>query len=182
MSLKAFLAFAAITYGALIMCAVPAEPPQETETVSIPSTVHIPITTSSTTSPAVSTTKPQVTTTFAPIVFPETPCQEWAPLAVEAGWPPDPFILDRLLRIMFRESRCDPTVTSRDDDRGLLQIHTKSWCRPNRYNEIGWLQAQGIIGDCDDLYDPLLNLRSARALYLYSEARGDAWRPWALTR
>jgi len=179
MSLKTFLGIAAITYGALFACGAPPEEvtaPTTSPSFTTTSTSKAPAPTS-TSSTTTSTTKPPT-----PIVFPDTPCQEWAPLAVEAGWPPDPFILDRLLRIMWRESRCTPSATSRDDDRGLLQIHTGSWCRPNRYNEIGWLQAQGIIDSCLDLYDPLQNLQAARAIWLYSEARGDAWRPWALTR
>ena len=178
MSLKTFISIAAITYGALFACGAPPEevtaPTSTSFTTTSTSKAPAPTSTSSTTT---ATTKPPT-----PIVFPDTPCQEWAPLAVEAGWPPDPFMLDRLLKIMWRESRCTPTATSRDDDRGLLQIHTGSWCRPNRYNEIGWLQAQGIIDSCVDLYDPLQNLQAARAIWLYSEARGDAWRPWALTR
>lgn len=186
MSLKAFGLVALATWLILLIMIGTSTPP-EIEPAPIPSTVYTPITRPSTTTvptPAVSTTSPQVTTTIyeLPIVFPDTPCQEWAPLAVEAGWPADPVILHRLLTIAFRESRCDPTVTSRHEDAGLLQIHPNSWCRPNRYNEIGWLQAQGILDDCSELYDPLTNLRAARALYLYSEARGDAWRPWALTR
>ena len=180
MSLKAFLVTVSVTYGAMFACA-DAEPPDVTAP-PIPSTVYPPITVTSPTSTSTSTTSTTSTTTFAPIVFPETPCQEWAPTAVDAGWPPDPVILHRLLSIMWRESRCDPSATSRDDDRGLLQIHTGSWCRPNQYNETGWLQTQGIVESCDDLWIPLVNLRAARALYLYSEARGDAWRPWALTR
>jgi len=179
MSLKLFLAIAATTYGTMFACS---SPPPEVE--PMPSASSTSSTTSSTSSTSSTTSSTSSTSTAppTPIVFPDTPCQEWAPLAVEAGWPPDPFMLDRLLKIMWRESRCTPSATSRDDDRGLLQIHTGSWCRPNRYNEIGWLQAQGIIDSCLDLYDPLQNLQAARAIWLYSEARGDAWRPWALTR
>ena len=179
MSLKTFLSIAAITYGALFACGAPPED------VTVPTTSTSFTTTSTSKAPAPTSTSSTTTSTTeppTPIVFPDTPCQEWAPLAVEAGWPPDPLMLDRLLKIMWRESRCTPTATSRDDDRGLLQIHTGSWCRPNRYNVIGWLQAQGIIDSCLDLYDPLENLQAARAIWLYSEARGDAWRPWALTR
>jgi len=181
MSLKLFLAIAGVTYGAMFACSSPeeVEPPTPVTSTSFTttSTTGVPSTTSSTSFTTTTTTEPPT-----PIVFPDTPCQEWAPLAVEAGWPPDPFVLDRLLKIMFRESRCTPSATSRDDDRGLLQIHTGSWCRPNRYNSIGWLQAQGILSSCDELYEPLKNLQAARALFLYSEARGDAWRPWKLTR
>lgn len=178
MSIRLFLAIAGTTYAALFACSGPPEEPAPT-TTSTP-IQYVPITTTSSTSTTTSTTS--TTAPPTPIVFPETPCQEWAPTAVEAGWPADPFVLHKLLTIMWRESRCQPLATSRHEDTGLLQIHPNSWCRPNRYNEIGWLQAQGVITDCAELYDPLTNLRAARAIYLYSEARGDAWRPWALTR
>lgn len=177
MSLKLFLAIAGITYGAMFACSdSPPDPPAPATTTTTSSFISTTSSTSSTSTSSTTTAAP------TPIVFPDTPCQEWAPTAIEAGWPADPFILDKLLTIMWRESRCLPSATSRDDDRGLLQIHPKSWCRPNRYNEIGWLQAQGIIETCDQLYDPLTNLRAARALFEYSENRGDGWRPWNLTR
>lgn len=180
MSIKTFLAIAATTYAALFACA---DRPEEVipTTTSIP-IQYVPITTTSSSTSTTSSTSSTTTAPPTPIVFPDTPCQEWAPTAVEAGWPADPVILHRLLTIAHRESRCRPDVTSRHEDAGLLQIHPNSWCRPNRYNEIGWLQAQGVLDDCSELYDPLTNLRAARAIYLYSEARGDAWRPWALTR
>jgi len=185
MSIKTLVVFVAIFYTGLLALSpgraelIPPSTSIPIQYVALPSSTT---STTSTTPPATSTTSPQVTTTFAPIVFPDTPCQEWAPTAVEAGWPADPFVLHKLLTIAHRESRCQPDVTSRDDDRGLLQIHPNSWCRPNRWNPIGWLQAQGILDDCSELYDPLTNLRAARALFLYSEARGDGWTPWNLTR
>lgn len=195
MNRKAFTGVALATFGILGLIFAAGQPPE-----TIPGTSITPIsiqyvtiteppatsstsstsTTSSTTEPPADSIAPAQVTT--PIVFPDTPCQEWAPTAVEAGWPADPIILHQLLTIMFRESRCDPLATSPHDDRGLLQIHPKSWCKPNKYYKVGYLQENGVIADCDELYDPLQNLRSARALFLYSEARGDAWRPWAKTR
>jgi hypothetical protein len=188
MNRKAFTGVALATFGILGLIFAAGQPP-ETIPGATPAPISIqyveitdPPATTTSTSTTSSTTSSTTTTIPTPIVFPDTPCQEWAPTAVQAGWPADPVILHTLLTIMFRESRCDPLATSPDDDRGLLQIHPKSWCKPNKYYAIGYLQENGVIADCEELYDPLQNLRSARALFLYSEARGDAWRPWAKTR
>lgn len=117
---------------------------------------------------------PSPTTTL-----PDTDCAEWYPLAMEVGWPEAEW--PTLSYVMHRESRCDPSVTSRHDDRGLLQIHPPSWCKPNRYNEIGWLQAQGVINECEELYDPRKNLLAGHMIYLYGvEKHGHGWGPWSL--
>jgi hypothetical protein len=117
---------------------------------------------------------PSPTTTL-----PDTDCAEWYPLAMEVGWPEAEW--PTLSYVLHRESRCDPTVTSRHDDRGLLQIHPPSWCKPNRYNEIGWLQAQGVINECEELYDPRKNLLAGHMIYLYGvEKHGHGWGPWSL--
>jgi hypothetical protein len=117
---------------------------------------------------------PSPTTTL-----PDTDCAEWYPLAMEVGWPEAEW--PTLSYVMHRESRCDPSVTSRHDDRGLLQIHPPSWCQPNRYNEIGWLQAQGVINECEELYDPRQNLLAGYMIYLYGvEKHGYGWGPWSL--
>ena len=117
---------------------------------------------------------PSPTTTL-----PDTDCAEWYPLAMEVGWPEAEW--PTLSYVIHRESRCDPTVTSRHDDRGLLQIHPPSWCKPNRYNKIGWLQAQGVINECEELYDPRKNLPAGHMIYLYGvEKHGYGWGPWSL--
>lgn len=117
---------------------------------------------------------PSPTTTL-----PDTDCAEWYPLAMEVGWPEAEW--PTLSYVMHRESRCDPSVTSRHDDRGLLQIHPPSWCKPNRYNDIGWLQAQGVINECEELYDPRKNLLAGHMIYLYGvEKHGYGWGPWSL--
>lgn len=177
----AFLGVASATFLGLGLVFAAGQPPETVPTTLTPLTVqYVQITEPSTTTS--STTSSTTSTLPTPIVFPDTPCQEWAPTAVEAGWPADPIVLDQLLTIMFRESRCNPLAQSPHEDSGLLQIHPDSWCRPNKYNPIGYLQAQGVISSCDDLFDPLLNLKAARALFLYSEERGDGWRPWNKTR
>lgn len=123
------------------------------------------------------------TTTIPPLVGPDTPCQEWVPTALGAGWPADRDIMETLVSIMWRESRCDPTVHNADDPNsgsyGLVQINT-FWCEPNQRTTNGWLQDNGILDDCLELADPATNLRAAWAIYTYSvdKNHGNGWHPW----
>jgi len=116
---------------------------------------------------------PIPTTTLAPVVIVEvsedTECQQWLQTALEAGWPNDRKILDRLGFVMWRESRCTPTADS-GPDHGLTQIneiHSK-WI-----TDLGWTFA--------DMKDPAKNLRFAWLLYSGREANGQCgWTPWSL--
>lgn len=117
---------------------------------------------------------PIPTTTIAPVVIVEvsegTECQQWLQTALEAGWPNDRTILDRLGFIMWRESRCTPNADS-GPDHGLTQInqiHSK-WI-----TDLGWTHEQ--------MKDPALNLRFAWLLYSGREANGQCgWTPWSLS-
>jgi hypothetical protein len=87
--------------------------------------------------------------------------------------------------IMHRESAClarsHNTTLNRDGstDIGLMQLNDRSWCLPNRWNPYGYLQAQGIIETCDDLFNPATNLKAARAIYEYAErTSGRGFGPW----
>ena len=45
---------------------------------------------------------------------------------------------------------------------------------------IGWLQEQGVLDSCDDLYNATLNIRAALAIYRYGvDKHGNGWGPWA---
>lgn len=109
------------------------------------------------------------------------PCGEYHDLAIAVGWPEDQW--KKLSRIMFRESRCDTLAHNTTDptkagSRGLIQING-FWCLPNRYNPNGFLQKVGVLGSCDDLWNPEINLRAGLAIYQYSEdVNGDGWQPW----
>jgi hypothetical protein len=86
-------------------------------------------------------------------------------------------------RIMYRESRCDPTQLNAADPNGgsisLTQIN-RFWCLPSRYYPSGYLQHVGVLDTCDDLYEPEINLRAALALVAYSESVGlSSWHQWA---
>jgi hypothetical protein len=117
------------------------------------------------------------------LVDPDSPCQEWVPLAIAQGWPQDREVIERLVNIMWRESRCNAGAYNPDDPNtgsyGLLQVNGY-WCLPSKYWAEGWLQAQGVLDECSKLYDPAVNLRAAWLMYSYSSQRngGDGWNPW----
>lgn len=116
---------------------------------------------------------PSPTTTIPPVVIVEvsddTECQQWLQTALQAGWPNDRKILDRLGFIMWRESRCQPEADS-GPDHGLTQInqiHTQ-WI-----TDLGWT--------LEEMKDPAKNLRFAWLLYSGREANGQCgWTPWSL--
>ena len=109
-------------------------------------------------------------------------CGEWRELALQIGWPAEEW--PTLSYVLHRESRCNVDSHNKTDplsgSRGLLQINGY-WCRPSQYSANGWLQDQGILTTCDDLYNPETNLRAGLAIWLYGEDKhGCGWRgPWA---
>lgn len=124
------------------------------------------------------TVAPTTTTSTLPpdLVKPSTPCQEWLPLMIQSGWPQDTKTLERALKIMFRESRCQPGADS-GPDHGLFQIN-RFWISAGS-NPPYWLAFYGIAADHDDLFDPATNIRAALAIYRYSvQVNGDGWHPW----
>jgi hypothetical protein len=109
-----------------------------------------------------------------------THCPEYASVVTYVGFPIDQ--RREAHRIMHRESRCLPHVFNAKDPNGgsigLFQINM-FWCKPSRYFPEGWLQSQGILQDCNDLFNPLTNVRAAKAIYDYSADRNDyGWHPW----
>lgn len=109
-------------------------------------------------------------------------CPEYAMAVAFVGFPAHE--RNMALRVMHKESRCIYTVFNSLDPNGgsigLMQINM-FWCKPSRYFSDGWLQTQGIVDDCDDLYNPLTNLKAAKAIWNYSvENNGNGWQPWGL--
>jgi len=104
------------------------------------------------------------TTTAAP-----KGCAQYVADAISAGWPADQAPM--LARVMFRESRCDPTAYNAKDSnggsRGLMQV--------NGVHK-SWLLDTGFIKNLDDLYNPDINLRAALHLW-----RMVGWSAWAST-
>jgi hypothetical protein len=129
----------------------------------------------------------QAVTTEAPASFvpyrgEDQVCEMWHDLALAVGWPAEE--VPMLSYVMWRESRCDPGAINRDDpmsgSRGIIQING-FWCRPNQYTEKGWLQDQGILNTCEDLFDPETNLRAGLAIWLYGvDKHRCGWGPWAM--
>ena len=87
--------------------------------------------------------------------------------------------LATVVAVAYRESRCQPDAFNANDpnggSNGVMQIN-QFWCKPSRYWPNGYLQAYGLIKTCDDLFDLEHNMRSALAIYRYSEG----WRAWSL--
>ena len=124
---------------------------------------------------------PLSTTTVVttPITQPDA-CQTVFDMARHVGWPEHE--LSMVVSVAYRESRCMPlahnTTLNRDKstDIGVMQINDRTWCKPSKYWPNGYLQAYGLIRTCDDLFDLENNLRSALAIYRYS----NGWRAWSL--
>ena len=106
---------------------------------------------------------------------PKTLCEQVFDTAKAIGWPADQ--LGMLVAIAQRESRCQPDAFNPNDPNGgsygIMQING-FWCQPSRYWPNGYLQAYGLLTKCTDLYDRETNLRSALAIYRYS----NGWRAW----
>lgn len=108
-------------------------------------------------------------------------CGEYHDLAMSVGWTEAQW--PKLSYVIYRESRCNiGSFNKRDPNggsRGLMQINGY-WCRKNKYNPSGWLQAKGILNNCEDLFNPEVNLRAGLAMWNYSQERNKCgWKPWA---
>jgi hypothetical protein len=103
-----------------------------------------------------------------------TTCTQVATLALAEGLPPSE--LETALRVAVRESRCTSDAFNPYDTNGgsysIYQING-FWCRPNENWPTGWLQAKGIVTDCNDLFDPTINTRAMVAIW-----RNSGWLPW----
>ena len=112
----------------------------------------------------------------------ETKCQEWFPIAISVGWPNNTETLQKLGRLLFKETRClnitplssDPELAKRFNghDHGIAQI-----------NEIHTRYAEQVFNMpfAEAMSDPTLNLRFAYLLYSdIAEGGGCGWKPWKL--
>lgn len=112
------------------------------------------------------------------------PCGQWLDLALSVGWPLE--LWHQQSYVIWRESRCNFDSHYKADpmsgSRGLMQING-FWCRPNRWTDKGWLQDHGILNNCDDLFNPEINLRAAWAIYNYSAGKNNnGWNPWSMSK
>jgi hypothetical protein len=127
------------------------------------------------------TTVPQPPTTTEYLRTTIVSCDDVTAIMLEQGWPASELAYGT--EIAWRESRCFPWVLNAKDPQGgsigLFQIN-RFWCLPNRWTPNGWLQDQGIIESCDDLYHATLNIRAALAIWKYADAKhGNGWGPWS---
>lgn len=130
--------------------------------VAAPATTQVPLTTMPAPPSTTIAVRPAVdatTTTTTTLPAGDWDCPQWIALAIEAGFTTDE--LPTVERLLNRESGCRPDAYNPDDpnggSRGLMQINGV-WC--------DWfLQSLNIVTTCDDLYDPLTNLRAAKAIH-----------------
>lgn len=147
--------------------------------VTTASSSEAPAVVTTTTSTIANTTSTTMSSTVP--IPPAARCPMWWSLAAAEGFTSDE--MSTLDRIMFRESRCDPSQTNLHDPNtgsfGLTQING-FWCLPSRYYPNGYLQTVGVLSSCSDLYEAQTNLRAAFALVAYSRSVGiDQWSQWA---
>ena len=123
---------------------------------------------------------PLPSTTFAttPTTQPDA-CQTVFQMARHVGWPEAE--LTKVVAVAYRESRCTASAhnttlnRNKSTDIGVMQINDRTWCKPSKYWPTGYMQAYGLITECDDLFDLETNLRAALNIYRYS----NGWRAWS---
>ena len=193
MNLKRFVLLSAVTYG---LCALWAITGVQSTTVTltvppVPQTVTLGMLTPqqledraeelTTTTTSTSTTS---TVPFTRLAYfdPDTKCQEWFQTAITVGWPNNTETLEKLGRLLWKETRClnitplstDPELAKRfnNSDHGIAQvneIHTK------------YVEQVFNMPFAEAMSDPTLNLRFAYLLYSdIAEDGGCGWKPWKL--
>jgi hypothetical protein len=117
---------------------------------------------------------PLLPTTTTTTPFNEGNCLQVVSLALVLGWPASE--ADTIAQVAARESRCTSDAFNALDTAGgsygLYQING-FWCNPSTYWPQGWLQAQGILTNCQQLFDPVINTKAAYQIWLNS-----GWAPW----
>ena len=196
MNLKRFLLLSFATYGLCAVWAITGV--QETtvtlKTPSVPQTISLGMLTpqqledraeeltTTTTSTTTSSTTSTVPFTRLADFHPDTKCQEWFQTAITVGWPNTTETLEKLGRLLWKETRClnitplssDPELAERFNgaDHGIAQI-----------NEIHTKYVEQVFNMpfAEAMSDPTLNLRFAYLLYSdITEGGGCGWKPWKL--
>ena len=189
MNLKRFLLLSIFTYGICALWAITgvqgnADP---IKTPSVPSTVTLGMLTpqqledraeeltTTTTSTTTSTTSTVPVTRLADF-HPDTKCQEWFQTAITVGWPNNTETLEKLGRLLWKETRCQNVSYTHPKfnghDHGIAQI-----------NEIHRSYVEQVFNMPmeESMSDPTLNLRFAYLLYSdIAEGGGCGWKPWKL--
>ena len=190
MNLKRLAIISITTYALCALWAITgvqgnAEPLQ---TVPVPSTVTLgmltpqqledraeELTETTTTTAVTTTTTTQPSTTVVSVPS-EVHCQEWFPIAISVGWPNNPETLEKLGRLLWKETRCQNVSYTHPSfngsDHGIAQI-----------NEIQRAYVEQLFNMPmeESMSDPTLNLRFAYLLYSdIAEGGGCGWKPWRL--
>jgi len=158
------------------------------KTPSVPSTVTLSMLTpqqledraealtETTTTTAVTTTTTTQPSTTVVALPPEVHCQEWFPTAISVGWPNNPETLEKLGRLLWKETRCQNVSYTHPSfnghDHGVAQI-----------NQIHRKYVEQLFNMPmeESMSDPTLNLRFAYLLYSdIVETGGCGWKPWSL--
>ena len=121
------------------------------------------------------TTPPQPSTTVIPEAS-EYKCSEWFPTAISVGWPNNTETLEKLGRLLWKETRClnvsytHPSFNGHDHGVAQInQIHRK------------YVEQLFDMPMEESMSDPTLNLRFAYLLYSdIAEGGGCGWKPWRL--
>ena len=194
MNLKRFLLLSLGTYGLCALWAITGV--QETtvtlQTPFVPQTISLGMLTPQQLedrAEELTTTTTSTTTSTSTVPFtrladfhPDTKCQEWFQTAITVGWPNTTETLEKLGRLLWKETRCmnitplssDPELAERFNgaDHGIAQI-----------NEIHTKYVEQVFNMpfAEAMSDPTLNLRFAYLLYSdIAEGGGCGWKPWKL--
>jgi len=127
-------------------------------------------------SPTTTTEPPQASTPnrvaldqIPPVVVPSWAlCPQWWQLASDVGWQETE--LPTLDYVLWKESRCDPTVHNPDDPQGgsfgLAQVN-------------GFWKKYLLLNRVTDLFTPRVNLAGALRIWQYAnDKHGNGWGPW----
>lgn len=132
--------------------------------------------TTTTTSTTTSTTSSTVPFTQLADFHPDTKCQEWFQTAIIVGWPNNTETLEKLGRLLWKETRCQNVSYTHPrfngHDHGVAQI-----------NQIHRKYVEQLFNMPmeESMSDPTLNLRFAYLLYSdIAEGGGCGWKPWSL--
>jgi hypothetical protein len=183
MTLKRLTLMALLTYGLLALWAWTGST-SNTETLyapSVPATVTLGMLTAQQLedraeelTATTTTTSTQPVTTLAPF-DPDTKCQEWFQTAITVGWPNNTKTLEKLGRLLWKETRCLNVSYTHPSFNGLTTASPKltKFTAPMLSN---FFQARWK-NPC--LTQP--NLRFAYLLYSEREQAGKCgWQPWKL--
>ena len=190
MNLKRLALLAIGTYGLCALWAITGV--QETtvtlQAPSVPQTISLgmltpqqlteraeELTTTTTSTTTSSTTSTMPFTRLADF-HPDTKCQEWFQTAITVGWPNNTETLEKLGRLLWKETRCQNVSYTHPrfngHDHGVAQI-----------NQIHRAYVEQLFNMPmeESMSDPTLNLRFAYLLYSdIAEGGGCGWKPWSL--